>query len=406
MKRRNFLSGLLSVPLFRRLLCLPLFRSILRPIWGEKAFSRQITDREEAGLRGLVKTCVEETTYNTGKSSRTTEYGLDGRLLATRASNPDCSEWVTTQTYDVEGRLLTKRFTSPGFSDLVISRSYDAAGRLVQIRSGRAEEPPTVTLYTYDEKGRVEEVRCTSGEQPVKREGVMVAMDLSTDPPTDEIHVGAGGRVTAHYDDAGQSTELKWFDSQGRLVARSFRTYDANGRIIEESGSLENPAQWFLDEMTAEQRAMINDKHLEAINQGMKLMMRGRKGTGVSYSYDALGRVAEVRRRDVVFEVVTTVSYNEHGDKSEEVVTYAPNYAAAGFSVNGDGTLIPDYPGGVSNLPPVPEQPFQNTMTEFRYEYDQNGNWTERTTTHRMQPVDGPESGGSSTVDRRTLTYF
>jgi hypothetical protein len=91
------------------------------------------TDREKAGLRGPAKLCVEETTYNTGKSLRTTEYSLDGRLLMTHASNPDGSEWVTTQSYDVEGRLLTKRFTSPGFSDLVTSRSYDAAGRLVQI---------------------------------------------------------------------------------------------------------------------------------------------------------------------------------------------------------------------------------------------------------------------------------
>ena len=87
-----------------------------------------MTDREKAGLRGPVKTCVEETTYPPGKRLTTTEYGLDGRLLTTHASNPDGSEWVTTQTYDAEGRLLTKRFVSASFSDEVINRSYDAAG--------------------------------------------------------------------------------------------------------------------------------------------------------------------------------------------------------------------------------------------------------------------------------------
>jgi len=162
----------------------------------------------------------------------------------------------------------------------------------------------------------------------------------------------------------------------------------------------------FLDEMPAEQRARLNDKHIEAMNQGVKLMMRGRKGTGISYSYDALGRVAEVRRRDVVFEVVKTVSYNEHGDKSEEVVTYAPNYALPSFSVNQDGALIPEHPGGVSDPPRFLEGAFQNNITEYRYEYDQNGNWTERTIVFRQEVEGRPESGESSTVYRRSLTYF
>ena len=100
MKRRGFLSGLLSVPLFRRLLSLPLFGSIFRPILGEKAFSKQMTDREKAGLRGPVKSCVEET----GKRLITTEYGVDGRLRTTRTSYAD-SGWVTTNNYDSGGRL-------------------------------------------------------------------------------------------------------------------------------------------------------------------------------------------------------------------------------------------------------------------------------------------------------------
>ena len=65
-----------------------------------------MTDREEAGLRGSVRMCVEETTYATGKSLTTTEYGLDGRLLTTRASYPDGSDWVTTKTYDAWAKRL------------------------------------------------------------------------------------------------------------------------------------------------------------------------------------------------------------------------------------------------------------------------------------------------------------
>jgi len=46
-----------------------------------------MTDGEPAELRGSVKTCVEETTCNIGKSLKTTEYGLDGRLLTTHPTN-------------------------------------------------------------------------------------------------------------------------------------------------------------------------------------------------------------------------------------------------------------------------------------------------------------------------------
>ena len=102
MKRRGFLSGLLSVPLFRRLLSLPLFGSIFRPILGEKAFSKQMTDREKAGLRGPVKSCVEETNAP-GNRVTTTEYDLDGRLLMDRTSD---RRRVNTRTYDANGRLV------------------------------------------------------------------------------------------------------------------------------------------------------------------------------------------------------------------------------------------------------------------------------------------------------------
>jgi len=40
------------------------------------------------------------------------------------------------------------------------------------------------------------------------------------------------------------------------------------------------------------------------------------------------------------------------------------------------------------------------TTIKYRYAYDQNGNWTERTGVHREGSYEG------STVKRRTLTYF
>ena len=65
-----------------------------------------MTDREKAGLRGPVKSCVEETE----KRLTATEYGLDGRLLMTRTSNTDSGR-VTTKNYDASS-LTSQRILS------------------------------------------------------------------------------------------------------------------------------------------------------------------------------------------------------------------------------------------------------------------------------------------------------
>lgn len=90
-----------------------------------------MSDREKAELRGPVAICVQEVDRGDGrKSSTTTEYSLDGKLLATRTSHPDGSEWIITQTYDADGRL-------------------------VKIISGKMGEPSAESLYAYDEGGRL-----------------------------------------------------------------------------------------------------------------------------------------------------------------------------------------------------------------------------------------------------------
>jgi hypothetical protein len=66
-------------------------------------------DRENAGLRGPVKNCVEEIPHPTGTIFLAYEYAADGRFLALRQTNPDGSVSVTSHEYDADGRL-TKSF--------------------------------------------------------------------------------------------------------------------------------------------------------------------------------------------------------------------------------------------------------------------------------------------------------
>ena len=78
-----------------------------------------MSNREQRGLRGLVKSCTEESTYTYagltdagGKtipevhSEFTTEYDTGGRIRAARHKNSDGSQWVTRYDYDASGRLL------------------------------------------------------------------------------------------------------------------------------------------------------------------------------------------------------------------------------------------------------------------------------------------------------------
>src|SRR4051812_1642653 len=70
-----------------------------------------MSDRDKSGLRGPVKTVVDEQTFSGANGQQmlttlTTEYAPDGRILETRTGNPNGSEWITSYSYHSDGRLL------------------------------------------------------------------------------------------------------------------------------------------------------------------------------------------------------------------------------------------------------------------------------------------------------------
>jgi YD repeat-containing protein len=356
-----------------------------------------MTDREKAGLRGPVRTRVEETIYPGGKFLTTTEYSLDGRFLATRASNPDGSAWVTTQTYDADGRLVKTASGNSGERAAEILYTYDEGGRLKEIRD--ADGKGNRTSYRYDQQGHKTEIKGFAPEVIERNRGGITTESL-WDAAQMGIGVPTGGSVTTLYNDRDLPIEEQILDSEGRVVSRFNRTYDANGRIMEENQIQENPALLMVERFSAEQRVQLDDKQLEAMNRAMKSMLSGRSGTGKSYTYDSQGRVTEVRDRNFAMDRVTTTSYNEHGDKSEERMTLAGNTVfpvGVEYSISEDGTLVPSK--AASNAPSFPELP-KLDIVEYHYEYDHYGNWTEQAVIHRS------ESNEYSTVRRRALTYY
>jgi hypothetical protein len=214
------------------------------------------------------------------------------------------------------------------------------------------------------------------------------------------IGVPTGGSVTTLYNDRDLPIEEQILDSEGRVVSRFNRTYDANGRIMEENQIQENPALLMAERFSAEQQVQLDDKQLDAMNKALKSMLSGRTGTGKSYTYDPERRVTEVRDRNFAMDRVTTTTYNEHGDKSEERMTLTGNTAipvGVEYSISEDGTLIPTKPG--SDVPLFPELP-KLDIVEYHYEYDRYGNWTEQAVVYRSESSEYP------TVHRRTLTYY
>jgi hypothetical protein len=74
-----------------------------------------MSDREQAGFRGPVKTCVEESVFsNQGVSKTTTEFRPDGKLLGTRSDHGNGFAWVSAREYDSAGRLTSLALRGAG----------------------------------------------------------------------------------------------------------------------------------------------------------------------------------------------------------------------------------------------------------------------------------------------------
>ena len=122
MDRRQLLFGMTALALSRNF---PL-HFLLSPQEPEPTVQPgNLSVRERAGLRGLVKTSVEEITYpgTTAadgtqipelKSWSTTEYDVEGRIMATRARDSNGSEWVTRDTYDASSHPLKTAWGKEG----------------------------------------------------------------------------------------------------------------------------------------------------------------------------------------------------------------------------------------------------------------------------------------------------
>ena len=198
----------------------------------------QIGDREQAGLRGPVRTVSE--------GSRRTEYDPAGRLISSRWSpNPD-SESIETRTYDGSGRLLTDTIRNADGSLIEKVYFYDDKGRLLRIVEGSGDR----TFFQYDQEGRKIKIRDVADKSDDQEAERAVGIDVMFADVEEDSEFGLDGarnasRIKTIYDELDQPTETQAFDADGHLLSRIVRAYDAKRRITNVRVIIDDPTSLF-----------------------------------------------------------------------------------------------------------------------------------------------------------------
>lgn len=164
----------------------------------------RLSDREQAGLRGPVKTCSD--------------------------FNEDETESMCDAEYSVDGRLLVWRGRIDGGSRVERVYSYDGAGRVIGITGGGAYGTDEIR---YDEHGRKTLVR-TVPPRP-DRQGSALGVGAMFEATEEDGWLVGGGTVTTRYNENDQPFETLVRDAHGELLTRIKHTYDAQGRLIDET---------------------------------------------------------------------------------------------------------------------------------------------------------------------------
>jgi YD repeat-containing protein len=276
-----------------------------------------MSDRDKAGLRGPVKTVLDEQTFSGADGQQllatiTSEYASDGRILEVRTGNPDGSEWVTSYTYHSDGRLLktvSGKVNSAPSSETTYS--HNEGRRLVGVKSSDSNQ----IRYEYDDRGRKSVIE-SYDSQPLPPNTAYAPHWEGTDLG---FATYLGGTLTTLYNDQGVATGAQFYDAEGKLVGHIVRKFDAEGRVIAEEQFADAPRDLMLPE---EIRSELNPEQIKSLGA----FVAGAENRANSYSYDAHGRVTERHRRGGPFDdEVTITTYNDHGDKASERTTTVMN---------------------------------------------------------------------------------
>jgi hypothetical protein len=176
-------------------------------------------------------------------------------------------------------------------------------------------------------------------------------------------------------------------DSNGELVNHAVRTFDEQGHVSEEKQIYDNLVTMFPPEARQkllDESGLSADQLRQELHAQLTKLMKGQaEPYSVSYRYDSEGRLIQTSRRVFNQEEEIETRYNEHGDTESEITR----------SVRSDA----------ENEPTVPMPPPSYSEARYSYQYDQHGNWTEKTVSYRSS---SDAAFQPSSVIKRSLTYY
>jgi len=369
-----------------------------------------MSDREQAGFRGPVKICVEESIFHTGPEVRTTtEYRPDGKLLETRSDHKNGFTLMFTHEYDSDGRLTKIKPANSDYPNSEMVYAYDDAGRNLSITNTANGDR---TDFHYDKACRKVGIQ-RFDPKTLERSRSCAYACSAWDAATTGAGIPLGGTIATIYDDGDRPIEMQTRDAGGQIMSRIVRTYNAAGLLIEEKPIVENLASMFIDRFPKEALVAIargegdggqdqaTEMQIDALNKGLKALMCGRKEAGTWHTYDAQNRIKMMREINFAFEKTTEIVYNERGDRAEERRTVSGNSVlplGVTYSIGEDGALTQS--GTDTETSPSPFDSIEPSVIRYSYRYDDHGNWTELTS-YCDENSDVP-----SGVSRRKLTYY
>jgi len=224
-----------------------------------------VSDREQGGLRGPVKTCMD---FDGDKAEpmRGAEHTLDGRLLLQWHTHGSAgSRAETVYSYDDTGRLTS--VTYPDHEKCRDEIQYDDQARKTKVRT----VPPKPERFAIDISGIFELTETMGG-------------------------LTGGGTITTRYNQNDQPTESLVRDAQGELLTRIVHEYDAEGRLVRDSLERES-VEWrdsMIDSMIPEEHRSQLSQYREIIRKQIKeASLNLFKSAERSHVYDQQGRPTE-----------------------------------------------------------------------------------------------------------------
>lgn len=345
-------------------------------------------------LRGPVRTLRSETTewdaareaWKPSRHSSVAEFQADGKISLQEYHYPDGTISRMTFRYDNRGRLVEVQSGPASGPFAKTLHSYDEAGRPLRTvnvaADGAVKESES---YRYDSTGRKTKVTFLD-ERPLGMGAVHYSIGDEGSGSDFAVGMSDATTVTTSYGEHDQPREQVMHDANHSVVMRVTFTRDREGRLLGEVVQFEGQFPFpemreVIGKLSAEEKAAM----IAMLSQTFDAKTLHSR----AFAYDRQGRLLErTERMGTLSESRTTFRYDDRDNPIEQIEEEQSR------------ELGVDDPGGT---PRTRNETVRRHDVRFEYQYDREGNWTERIASSRREPN---AIFQRSNLERREITYY